>query len=215
MGTFTAQVIVDDAEKTLLDDTNVRWGATELLNYLNDGQRAICIKKPDAYVKNTSAQLVAGTKQTIPTDGARLNRVVRNMGADGNTPGDAITEGDLDDMDSALPGWHTDSTSATVDQFFRVKNDPKTYYVYPPQPASGMGYVEQSYCAVPADVAAIGNTITIDDIYRTALYYYILSRALAKQSPVASEQKAAGYYDLFIKELTDQQTGEAMTEAKR
>ena len=66
MGTILASAIVDKAEIILLDDTNVRWASTELLAYLNEGQRAIVLLKPDTNVTTDSYPLVEGTKQSIP-----------------------------------------------------------------------------------------------------------------------------------------------------
>ena len=66
-------------EATLQDTANVRWTVTELLNYINDGQREIVNIQPGATATHSNVQLVTGTKQSIPTDGLKLISVLRNM----------------------------------------------------------------------------------------------------------------------------------------
>lgn len=200
MATITAQQIIDRAEKTLNDDTNVRWASDELLTYLNDGQREIVLLKPNAYVRNLAVQLVAGTKQSVPNDGVWLNRVVRNMGAAGATPGRAVTEVDMDMLDLTRPDWHAETTSTTAQHFMFDPNDPKNYYITPPQPAVTPSYVEISYSAAPPEVV-ISAVISLDDIYETPLYYYVLSRAYAKSTQSGNDAKAAGWYSLFVQAL--------------
>lgn len=196
MGTLTAQSIIDKAEATLFDDTNVRWAAAELLGHLNDGQRELVALKPDANSVNAVLALVAGTKQAVPTGGVQLLKAVRNMGLDGSTPGRAITPASMETLDRMRPGWHTDTADDEVRHYLFDPRDPKTFYVTPPQPATP-GRIEVVYAATPADVA-LGDPITIDDIYATALYYFILARAHSKETPGADVGKAAGYYNLFL-----------------
>ena len=74
--------VIDKVQEVLQDTGGVRWDQTnELLEWLNDAQREIALLKPDATSENTTVTLVTGTKQTIPSDGNRLLRVVRNMSA--------------------------------------------------------------------------------------------------------------------------------------
>lgn len=197
MGTITAQSIIDKAEATLFDDANVRWSVPELLAHLNDGQRELVAQKPDAGAVNAVLTLAAGTKQVLPAGGIQLLKAVRNMGLDGTTPGRAITPASMETLDRVRPNWHADTASAEVRHYLFDPRDPKTFYVTPPQPTPA-GKIEAVYAATPADVAAAGNPITIDDIYATALYYFILARAHAKETPGADTGKAAGYYNLFL-----------------
>ncbi len=195
MGTITAQSIIDKAEATLFDDTNVRWSVSELLGHLNDGQRELVAIKPDANSVNAVLTLVEGTKQSVP--GVQLLKVVRNMGLDGATPGRAITPASMETLDRMRPDWHADTANNEVRHYLFDPRDPKTFYVTPPQPSTP-GKIEAVYSATPVDVAAIGNAITIDDIYATALYYFVLARAHSKETPGADVGKAAGYYNLFM-----------------
>jgi hypothetical protein len=209
MGTILASAIVDKAERILLDETNVRWTAQELLGYLNDGQRLVVLHKPDAHVKNEAVKLAAGTKQAIPAGGIKLIRVVRNMGTvDGTTPGKAVRWADMAMLDVNRPDWHADSASAVVDHFLFDPLDHKNFYVTPPQPTSDQGYVELIYSAAPADVE-LGAAIALDDVYKDPLFFATMWLAHSKETSEANSSRASAYYELFIQSITGKTAGES------
>lgn len=211
----TAQSIIDKAERTLKDENNVHWNATtNHLAALNDGQREIVFFKPDAYVVNSAQVLVAGTKQTAPTGTIRIIDITRNMGTAGTTPGNAVTLVDMEILNRWKPGWHTDTAAAVVVHWMLDPKDPLVFYVYPKQPDSGFGYVEIRRTAVPADVAAIGNNITLGDEYANALYYFIMHRAWAMDndlSPVALKL-STDYREAFLQSIGAKEQVETVNE---
>jgi hypothetical protein len=78
--TVSVQSVLDRVQQTLQDTAGIRWSSTnELVLWVNDAQREIALYKPDATATNATVALSEGTKQTIPDDGNRLLRVVRNM----------------------------------------------------------------------------------------------------------------------------------------
>lgn len=197
MATITVSSLLTRVAVILQDPTNIRWPQAELLDWLNDGQREVALFKPNAFTKNIPVQLVAGTKQTLPTDGVALLDLPRNLGAAGTTPGNAIRLVSREILDSQLPGWHATTAAAAVKHFVYTPLDPKTFYVYPPQPATSTGFVELVYVASPTD-ATLVSTITLDDIYGTALQSYVLSRAYSKDAEFAANLGLAqGYYAQF------------------
>ena len=78
MATITTTSIITKVTTLLQDSTNIRWTQSELLDWLNDGQREIVMYKPNACVKNVDVTLVAGTKQTLPADGISMIDSPRN-----------------------------------------------------------------------------------------------------------------------------------------
>ena len=209
MATITVSSLLAKAAVILQDPTNIRWPQSELLDWLNDGQREVALYKPNAFVKNTNKQLVTGTKQSLPEDGVSLVDVVRNLGTNGTTPGNAIRMVSREILDAQLPSWHSSTAAAAVKHFVYTPLDPKTFYVYPPQPASGQGQVEIVYVASPNDASLNGN-ITLDDIYVTALLNYILYRAYSKDAEYANNaQLATAYYNSFQGVLQGKVTAEA------
>lgn len=196
MGTIAASVIIGRAATVLRDQGYTRWTQPELLGWLNDGQNAIVLQKPDACVVNASLKLTAGTKQTIPANGVALVDVVRNMGTDGTTPGNVIRLVDRAALDARRPGWHSETPATAVKHFTFSDADPKHFYVYPP--SDGNGYVEAIHSASPTPCADTNATIAVDDVYQGALQDYILFRAYSKDADSAvNAQKALAYNNLF------------------
>lgn len=214
MGTILASKIIGNAQTIIQDKTGVRWPGEEMLGWLNEGQREIVLLKPDTNVVNESVQLVAGTKQSIPDTGIVLIGLVRNMGNDGNTPGNAIRTIERTILDEQIPDWHSGQSDASAAYLIFDPRDPKSFYVYPPQPEQP-GYVEIVYSSSPGAVAAETNTITLDDIYSGSLLDYILFRAYSKDAEYAGNgERAMSHYKKFVDTLSIKDQVEAANEVK-
>ncbi len=206
MGTITASAIANRAWIILQDTTGVtgvRWPDTEVLLWINDGQREVVINLPSAYVRTQIRPLAAGTRQTLEslgiTDGHQFSRMVRNYHATNPTPGRAVIVRPMMWMDEQRPMWHTDPPGEVVHVFFD-KDDPKAFYCWPP--ADGTRRGEIVYFAVPTELPNLNTAIVLDDIYANALQYYLLFRAFSKNATYTkSPQNAATYYQLFLQTL--------------
>ena len=197
MATITVASILTKVTTILQDASNVRWSADELVLWLNDAQRELVLYKPNAYVVSTAVKCVQGTKQSLPAAAVSLVDIVRNMGTDGTTPGNAIRAVSREILDTQVPNWHAATASAIVKHFVYTPLDTKNYYVYPPQPSTNQGYIELVYVALPTD-AVSGGVITLDDIYVTPIISYILFRAYSKDAEYAANATlAATYYQQF------------------
>lgn len=193
MATVTVDSTLERAAVLLQDTTHIRWPLAELLNWLNDGQREVVLRKPNASVRNTEFPLVAGTKQAIPPDGVQLIDVVRNL------PGNSIRIVDREILDAQIADWHSMAASTAVRHFCYSEMDLKNFYVYPPN--DGAGKVELVYSASPAN-AQLGGTISIDDIYQSALLDYIMYRAYSKDSEYAADSaRVTTHYTAFTNSL--------------
>ena len=196
MPTITAQSIIDKAKITLQDTTGVRWPDSELLAYLNDGQREVCIKRPDAVSVLANVTLTTGTRQTIPDAGTAILRAVRNMGTNGTTPGRAIRHVSLDLLDSNIPNWHAAAPSAEVLHVAVDVRMPQHFYVYPP--ATSGTQIEVLYAAPPAVLVSAASVISVDDVFATPLYDYLCFRAYTKdQDSTGNAERAKAHRDLF------------------
>ncbi len=200
MGTILASAIIGKAAIITQDNiANVRWPQSELLGWLNDGQREIVVLKPSASVTNVAVQLTANaTKQSIPAAGVQLIDVTRNMGSNGATPGNAIRLISREVLDAQVSDWHgAANAGGDIKHYVFDPRDPKTFYVYPKAPATPW-YVEIVYSSAPADCASVTSAITVDDIYSNALVNYILHRSYSKDTKYAGNvQLAAAYYSAF------------------
>jgi len=138
-----AQDIITKVQGILLDSSGDRWLDTELLGYLNMAIKQTIILKPDASTKTEAVQLVSGTRQSLPATGYQLIDVIRNMGADGNTPGRIVRLLRRQTLDNSDPDWHT-TENAVVQHYTYDEREPRNFYVYPGQPATP-SYVELGY----------------------------------------------------------------------
>jgi hypothetical protein len=199
--------IVNRATRLLQDATNVRWPEAELVDWLNDGQREVALIRPDASVVNAPMTLLANsTKQTLPAVGIRLLDVVRNMGADGLTPGNVVRLVTREVLDAQIPTWHVDAGMAAIKHFCNDPRDPKHFYVYPRPHATTVVQVEVLYSSAPADCVLPSATpaavISLDDVYGNALLDYVLYRGYSKDAEYAANaQRAAGHYSAFALSL--------------
>jgi hypothetical protein len=200
MGTILASAIISKCRIVLNDPNAVRWADNELLGWLNLGQTVLAGIKPDASATVASAQLVAGTKQTVPTAAVRPPTLRRNMGANGSTPGPAIEYVSLDHLDAFIPNWHTSATSGTVKAYALDERTPRVFYVYPPQPATPH-YVEMSYPTIPAALANTSTAISVGDEYEPLLIDYILYKAFAKDAEEGNAQRAEMHRAAFFGQL--------------
>ncbi|MDX9787928.1 MAG: hypothetical protein RBT11_14175 [Desulfobacterales bacterium] len=209
MPTMTAQNIIQRVLITLHEDMTspVRWDKDKLLLALNDAQRQIVKFKPEAYVVTGAVATVAGSKQAIPDSGIQLIDIIRNMGTAGTTPGKVIRRCTRAELDEERPGWHTESPNAVAQNFVFDPRNPKSYYLYPSQPATSQGYVEMMYVAVPAGVVVSdwvsgSNVITLDDIYSVDIYHWILYVAYSQDATHSSNAaRAMAYYQAFLQGL--------------
>ena len=214
MGTIISDDLIDEVGAILQDTGHAKWNVEDLRKWLNAGQRAIVAAKPTAYVVNDSVQLAAGTKQTLPAGSALLMEVTRNMGTNGTTPGRVPSFVLREVIDRENPNWHRATAKAEVEHFvYDAEKDPLHYYVYPPQPATGRGYLELIRSENPPEVGE-GEPIALDDSYANALHDYMLYRAYSVDAEYAREDGTAlTYLKSFVMQVTGKETGESARKA--
>lgn len=186
--TTLASTLIGKA-KTLAQDPGVRTADSEWLGWLSEGVREICIIRPSAYTITTSQPLVAGSKQSIPVDGVRFLDYVRSMGVSGSSPGAAARRVMRRRLDASNPSWHAAAPSAVPQHFMFDEDAPTEFYVYPP--SDGTTQAEVRYSATPADIASLGATIPIADIYAGPLIDYLMYRAYQKDTEFAGNAERA------------------------
>jgi hypothetical protein len=179
-----------------------------MFDYLSDAQREIANIRPDATAVHSNVQLATGTEQSIPTDGLRLIKLVRNMSGSGTDATGArsirvVTE---DSLNTTEPSWHDptvtgDATHGTeVKHYIFDSEDPRKFYVYPG--VAGSAYVEVVYSKNPTSIGAATDVIQVDDIFANALINFVLYRAYLKDAEYAGNQQRAGsHYQLFTQSL--------------
>lgn len=207
MGTIVARALITKAQVIIQDLTGVRWPLNEMLGWLNEGQRAIVSVRPDSNSATRELQLVAGTRQTIT--GLRLLDVIRNTGPSGDSPSRAPRLIEREILDSQVPDWHSATPNAIAKHWVYDGRDPRTFYVFPPQPVSGRGYVDIVQSEAPANCTlkdvqgedgATGSedsVVSLDDIYETALIEWIVYRSYCKNQTYVTSGRAESSYAKF------------------
>lgn len=213
----TVNSVIDRVQTVLQDTTGVRWPVVaELVLWVNDAQREIALLKPDASAANDTITLVSGTKQTIPTDGNRLLKAVRNMSAASGGDGKrAVRLVDREVLDAQTPDWHDpdvggDATHGSlVKHYLYDESNPRNFYVYPG--VEGNAFLEIIYSANPSTVASGGN-LSIPDIFANAVLNYVLYMAYMKDAEFAgNSQRASSHYQLFTSAITGKGQIDAVT----
>jgi hypothetical protein len=213
----TVQSVIDRAQTVLQDTTGVRWPVVaELVLWVNDAQREIALLKPDAAAVNDTITLIAGTKQSIPTGGNRLLKVVRNMSSASNGTGKrAVRLVDREVLDAQTPDWHDPTVAgdaahaAVVKHYIYDESNPRNFYVYPG--VNGAAYLEIIYSSNPAAVAQVDN-LSIPDIFANAVLNYVLYMAYMKDAEYAgNQQRASSHFQLFTASITGKGQIDAIT----
>lgn len=219
-----AKDILDRARRIIQDETNVRWPLPELRLWLNDGLREIAVLKPTAYSDSVVFALAQGTRQELPDAYSSVMRVVRNLDTSAESPrqpGAAVRTVDMAMLDAQSRDWH-DNDAVPFQKI--VKNaafdasDPRAFYVYPGNNATG--YVEIIVSKVPGqvaapasnedDIASYGAAVDLQDIYFNCLVDYVLYRAYSKDASYAgSAQRAIAHYTAFANALGVSQANDA------
>lgn len=197
----TAKQIIDSAVEVLHDDGGVRWPRTDLLAYLNDGQREVLLYRPDASTAVVNHTLTAGFLQALPAQALRL------MDVKCNVSGRACKLSKRDALDDQRPAWRNDTPADTVKAWTYDERDPKRFEVWPP--ATTAAALKLLISVPPVDVANELASISLDDMYKGPLVSYIVHRAYLRDSEdAAMDTLSKGMYSLMVQQLTGRTAGE-------
>jgi hypothetical protein len=216
MGTILASAVLNEVRGIIqdIDSDLYSYSDTFLMTCLNNAQLLLVMLKPSAYTKNEAFQLAAGTKQDVP-EGIGPIKLVRNMGTSGTVPGRAIFYTNMEQLAYIIPTLHSQTANAVVENYSTDKDDPAHFYVFPPQPATGMGWVEGIYPGKPADIAAIGSAITLPDHYKPTLVRLTVYEALSSEQDPVSSQNADKQYSMAAQELGVKRQNEDQSDPAR
>jgi hypothetical protein len=201
--TTAAQYLVKQCQTALFDLAGVRWPASDLVVYLNDGQRDLVLARPDANAVTASFVPVAGARQQLPAASMSLIDIPRNTS--GNKR--AIRKIAIEDLDSTNRDWRSMTGATEIVHFAYDPREPNIFDIYPPAAGAGAS-IEITYGAYPTDVAApssdgkaygtVTGNIAVNDQWATALYNYMMGRAYAKDVEYGGNvQLAATYAGVF------------------
>lgn len=200
----TAKSIIDRAAIQLTDLKSIRWTRPELLDWVNDAQNQIVILAPAATTTAEVVELEAGTRQTLPQEGWMLLNVYRNIVRDASfreNPGRSVLLVSRSVLDRFDPKWHTGAQKLEVTNYIYDVQEPRTFWVYPPN--NGRGMLDLSYSSSPTVITDEKQTLTVQSVYQTAVLDYVLFRACSKDAEYAPGlQLAQGYFATFMSSVS-------------
>ncbi len=215
------------------------WPEHELVQWMNDAQAAITKFLPSACSRIDAIKLKPGTRQSIdkilaadckPGDGSTptlpiygkqlIDGIMRNMGADGATPGTTIRLIDRSVKDTQSPNWHTVVGAGSVSSLIYNPETPKYFYVYPGVSPSVVTWIELAFTAQPLQIDNSGTVgaerylnggtatdlLTIDDQFLEDIVNYVVARAHMKSAKYGDPSKAVAYTSMFTGSLNSQVT---------
>lgn len=173
--TITAGDITGLARKLLLDAAAVTWSAAELRDYYNEGVRATCLVKPDAYTTQAALTLVTGIEQQLPSDATGLVNIIRNTASK-----TAVTQVDTELLVESNRFYPAGATSVDVEHFTFDPRQPRRFLVYPP--AANTSSVMAVYGVTPDAATGDTDAFPLPEAYQQPLVDYVLARAYSKNS---------------------------------
>ena len=214
--TTTVQSIVDKLSDNILNDSNnTRWSEAELLSWANEAQIAIANAVSDAVVTISDMALVAGVRQTAPSDCIRIIDIASASDDNGTTRAPIVRKQKY--MAAALGRTMYSATATNLAKEWYYDDSVATSFeVYPPSAASN-ATVEVVYNNVPAVIANLGANITIADQYAAAIVDYAAYRAFSKDTEDVSPDlgRATAYYNAFGMSVGIKQQGDVPNDAPR
>jgi hypothetical protein len=191
---LTAGNIIGLAEKTLVDETNDRWPAADMLAYLNAAISALVVAKPDAAMVTEAFACANSARQTLPAGGIALRNCLVNT-----TTGRAIRIAERSDLDEARPNWQAmdpDDVPGSEDgvlHYVYDKQDPKVFYLWPKPTAAWS--IQICYEKQPTRCANEAATLPVDDIYEVPLWYLTVGYAFLADTLSGDPARGAFYIE--------------------
>lgn len=195
--------LLEAVNQRLNDPNDAKYAAAHKIQAVNLALQSLVSYRPDAAAHTAMVLLVAGTRQTLPADGVRLLKVIRNRGMNGlSVAGRAITKSDMLVMDALMPQWHEETGQTVVQEYFYDPLVPREFYVYPPAPVTPQIGIEISYVRVLPFMTAGTDTFPVDDYFAPAVIEWMLYAILSsddEQSPSysAATAHAAMFFQLL------------------
>lgn len=196
MGTLLASKLISSMRVTLLEPSpGVNFIDADLLDNINEAQRRIALLKPEVYPVRTTMTLAAGTKQVLAAGAIALLDIYENV-ASGLRVRGPVQRSLLDESARNHPAA---TPEVDVDNFMTDTRNPTTFDVYPPN--TGTGQVRLLIGMTPPAIAAVGNPITLEDIYEGPIKFFALAECYSMTSKRQDLTKAEIYENRALKAL--------------
>lgn len=232
MGTILVRECLRQASDVLTDLNPQfrRWSQAFMVLALNSGCKAVAKYLPLSSARVDVVKLKPGSRQSIdsiasadviPGEGGAawtmqsfgLQRLIRNMGDDGVTPGRPIPVVGREALDALDPDWMTreiDGEDGIFEYTFDPQ-DPTTFMINPGVPSGEAWWVELSHLRAPKPILAPGGgvdyghagsnatALPVADEYFDDVLHYLLACCYTKDAEFpGSAALAAHFTNLFL-----------------
>lgn len=208
---ISSRSVVQDLQITQLNDPEgVTWTEAQLISTLNQALRMLALLRPDATAKTAIMNLVTGVRQSIPSDGVRLIRVVCNV-RDNGQAGQVVRLVQKEDLDSASHSWMS-ATGIHVKEYMFDPRIPKQFFIYPAVLSSCKIEIEYSAHAEVVTSANYDEALPVDDMYSQPIQELMMYKLLSGDS--TNGQEGASHLKLAtellgIKDIQDERLSSA------
>lgn len=191
MAALTVDQVLARAASTLLDELKVRYTATDMVRFLSDAQRRVCVLKPSAYSTTLTIGLIAGTKQTLPGTARRLLNVLCNTDAGGTTPGRSILPIKREVLNAENINWHFKPLGRAIEHFvYEPQLDPTVFYVYPAPSSPSSQYIRCVFALQPPE-CTVGGALSIEEMWHDVLADYVVARVISRDGEAGNQLQRA------------------------
>lgn len=194
MGQIIVQTIVDKVRADLVDADAVTWTDEDLIEDMNEGIRALCTVKTDAYVISDFVDLEEGIRQTLPEGSVALFGVDENEAS-----GRRVTPVDRELLDETAAMWPAGQKTVDVIHYCADPRNKVQFIVYPPN--DGSGSVRVTRGALPDAVLASGGASAawpLNDQYEPAIVQYMMGAAYRRNTQRQDLVKSGDYMQKFF-----------------
>lgn len=183
---YLLDIIAGKLQDVSTDEDDRHWPVSDLIHYYNVAVLEIISQHRKAHIVTESVKFASGSKQSIPAKSIAFVNLIRNMGTDGATPGESITQTFMDATAAFNRTWSEDTAGATIYNVMPDAGDPRTYYIYPPSDGTTYGLLQTSKAPDKVTYDANGNwestLVAVTDEYVEALMDKIMEHAYQKDS---------------------------------
>ncbi len=179
MGTLTGTYIASKVHELMVDFDGDTYTSDQLVEWINEAQRAVCLVRPDAKVSTSILTLVAGVKQSLPAASRRLMRITMNMssGDYGTATRGAPVNGPInmrlwDRYDETWAAVKSPAPTA-VEEYAYALSNPTVFWVRPGMVSGTALYLEAELADLPTDLSVIGDSIDLKDVYSPPIINYV------------------------------------------
>lgn len=175
---ISSRSVVQDLQVTQLNDPEgVTWTEAQLISALNQALRMLQLLRPDATAKYAVMNVQKGVRQSIPTDGVRLIRVVCNILPNGSQ-GQVIRLVNKEDLDSSSGSW-MQATGLLIKEYMYDSRIPKQFFVYPAVATTNQIEIEYSARADTVTSANFNDALPVDVMYAQPIQELMMYKLLS------------------------------------